>query len=472
MEQGESKANVVKGNVLRLCVELTLRTLESVGANVESSEVAFVPKPGSVVARLADGARVVTMHVEGVEENRVTLADHGTLLPGEYSLEILCRDELDNPYRYMKRCAVEVHDATACAGIEAGVEFDAQVQYLGATFTQVIDGSGTPIDLGNYYTKDEIDTIVAKLAGINGNAEQAFAALSFTLFGNGVGDGPIIQIDGTVDHYVEKAALTFTDKYNYNGKLQYVFPEDDKTRYIATTDYVDDAISGLVNGAPAALDTLKELADALGDNDDAVAALTNQLANKVDKEFGKGLSTNDFTTALRNKLMGIEAGAQANVKADWNAESGDAQILNKPTIPTKTSELTNDSGFLTQHQDISGKADKSNTYTKKEVDGKMAVEIIEVTGENASATVASLLPNKFYLFTPALDALTITALGSGTGLCVYAGKFTAASANTSLNLPATVTVADSVPDIEANHVYEFNIADGVLLMVDVTAQSA
>ncbi len=142
MEQGESKANVVKGNVLRLCVELTLRTLESVGANVESSEVAFVPKSGSVVARLADGARVVTMQVEGVEENRVTLADYGTLLPGEYSLEILCRDDQDNPYRYMKRCAVEVHDATACAGIEAGVEFDTQVQYLGATFTQVIDGSG------------------------------------------------------------------------------------------------------------------------------------------------------------------------------------------------------------------------------------------------------------------------------------------------------------------------------------------
>lgn len=32
-------------------------------------------------------------------------------------------------------------------------------------------------------------------------------------------------------------------------------------------------------------------------------------------------------------------------------------------IPTKTSELTNDSGFLTSHQDISGKADKSSAET-------------------------------------------------------------------------------------------------------------
>ena len=33
-------------------------------------------------------------------------------------------------------------------------------------------------------------------------------------------------------------------------------------------------------------------------------------------------------------------------------------LTDKPTIPSKTSELTNDSGFLTQHQDISGKVDK------------------------------------------------------------------------------------------------------------------
>lgn len=36
----------------------------------------------------------------------------------------------------------------------------------------------------------------------------------------------------------------------------------------------------------------------------------------------------------------------------------------KSELPTKTSDLTNDSGFLTQHQDISGKADKSEIPTK------------------------------------------------------------------------------------------------------------
>lgn len=54
------------------------------------------------------------------------------------------------------------------------------------------------------------------------------------------------------------------------------------------------------------------------------------LSYKVDKVDGKGLSTNDYTTAEKNKLSGISAGAEANVNADWNSASGDSQILNKP----------------------------------------------------------------------------------------------------------------------------------------------
>lgn len=56
---------------------------------------------------------------------------------------------------------------------------------------------------------------------------------------------------------------------------------------------------------------------------------------KVDKIAGKGLSTEDYTTAEKSKLAGIQAGAEVNVNADWNAVSGDAQILNKPTIPAQ-----------------------------------------------------------------------------------------------------------------------------------------
>lgn len=44
-----------------------------------------------------------------------------------------------------------------------------------------------------------------------------------------------------------------------------------------------------------------------------VAGLTEALAGKVNVEDGKGLSTNDFTDELLQKLNGIEAGAQVNL---------------------------------------------------------------------------------------------------------------------------------------------------------------
>ena len=44
-------------------------------------------------------------------------------------------------------------------------------------------------------------------------------------------------------------------------------------------------------------------------------------------------TTASYTLTDAAKLSGIEAGAEVNVQSDWNATSGDAFILNKPTIP-------------------------------------------------------------------------------------------------------------------------------------------
>lgn len=61
------------------------------------------------------------------------------------------------------------------------------------------------------------------------------------------------------------------------------------------------------------------------------------LVTSVNGDIGDVIvpvSDNNFTNALKTKLDGIAAGAEVNVNADWNATSGDAQILNKPTIPS------------------------------------------------------------------------------------------------------------------------------------------
>lgn len=59
----------------------------------------------------------------------------------------------------------------------------------------------------------------------------------------------------------------------------------------------------------------------------------------------------------------------------------DSGFLNVASIPSRTSQLVNDSGFLTSHQDISNKADRATTlagygitdsYTREQIDGKLS----------------------------------------------------------------------------------------------------
>lgn len=97
-------------------------------------------------------------------------------------------------------------------------------------------------------------------------------------------------------------------------------------------------ISGGMTPPPANTDSLDEGTNNLYYTEDRVAANPAVAANTAKNSY-------PLSDAL--KLSTIAAGAEVNVNADWNATSGDAEILNKPTIPTLTSELTNDSGFVT-----------------------------------------------------------------------------------------------------------------------------
>lgn len=101
--------------------------------------------------------------------------------------------------------------------------------------------------------------------------------------------------------------------------------------------------------------------------------VTNNVSSKVDKVDGKGLSTNDYTNAEKTKLAGIAEGAQKNVQPDWSLTSGDGAIKNKPTIPTKVSQLTNDSSYATTSGVDTAITNKLNT--------------LDVTSEDVPPTV-------------------------------------------------------------------------------------
>lgn len=87
--------------------------------------------------------------------------------------------------------------------------------------------------------------------------------------------------------------------------------------------YTDGKIADIINGAPSTLDTLSEIATAMDENKSVVDAL--------------------------DKAIGTKA--------------------NKADIPTKISELENDSNFLTEHQDLSSYAKTEDIPTELPANG-------------------------------------------------------------------------------------------------------
>lgn len=94
------------------------------------------------------------------------------------------------------------------------------------------------------------------------------------------------------------------------------------------------AIANLISGAPGALDTLNELAAAMGDDANFATTMTNALANKVDKIAGKQLSTEDYTTAEKTKLSGIATGAN-----NYTHPTGDGNSHVPTTGTTNTNKV-------------------------------------------------------------------------------------------------------------------------------------
>lgn len=67
-------------------------------------------------------------------------------------------------------------------------------------------------------------------------------------------------------------------------------------------EYADGKVNSLVNGAPEAMDTLKELADAIEENSDIMTALQEAIGNKVDKVAGKSLVSDTEKATWNAKL--------------------------------------------------------------------------------------------------------------------------------------------------------------------------
>ena len=135
-------------------------------------------------------------------------------------------------------------------------------------------------------------------------------------------------------------------------------------RGYATETYVDAKVAGLVNSAPEALDTLNELATALGNDPNFATTVATEIGKKVDKVDGKGLSQNDYTDEEKLKLAGIEKNANkyvlpvAGTTLGGVKSGGDVTVLGDGTV------VVNDNRHNHTTDNVTDLQTKLNAYAK------------------------------------------------------------------------------------------------------------
>lgn len=113
---------------------------------------------------------------------------------------------------------------------------------------------------------------------------------------------------------------------------------------IATETYVDAAVANVIDSAPGALDTLNELAAALGDDANFSTTITNNLALKANLAGPTftGSVTLPATTAIgdvSNLEIGYLNGVTSSIQTQLNAKAplADPALTGTPTAPTASS---------------------------------------------------------------------------------------------------------------------------------------
>ena len=219
-----------------------------------------------------------------------------------------------------------------------------------------IDGSAITINLSDYATSSELENSLAnKLNKIKVN-NSTVNSTNLNIVGSG--GTTVSNNSGTITISSETAPTSFDASAITSGTIDLErLPKGALERLFIVSSENDAMNTDCQEG-----DTVQ-----VTGNDNKMYFCVNgsatTFANKF-REYTAGAATSVPWSGVTGR-PNVENGAQKNVQSDWNATSGDAFILNKPTIPTKTSQLTNDSGYLTEHQSL------DNYYTKEQTDSSI-----------------------------------------------------------------------------------------------------
>ena len=225
---------------------------------------------------------------------------------------------------------------------------DNDVQIALETIDELSISSGTDPNAIHDNVAGEINAITEKTTPVAGDklviedsadgfTKKSIPISALPTTGGTDGDAVHVNVAGEIAAITEKAIPARTDKIIAENS------EDANAKVYIELGNIPGVISGDV--IPFSTASVSWNNGVMGSSasqfssDGAIKAVIDTKQNI--------LTEGAFVDGDKTKLDGIATGAEANVNSDWDADSGDAQILNKPTIPSAVSDLTNDSNFIT-----------------------------------------------------------------------------------------------------------------------------
>lgn len=281
-----------------------------------------------------------------------------------------------------------------------------------------LNGKVDNADLANY---------VPKTRTVNGKALSSDITLNATDVGALPSTTPIPTVNnGTLTIQKNGTTIkTFTANSSSNVTANIVVPTktSDLTNdsKFADTTYVDNKVAGIVDTAPEALNTLNELAAALGDDPNFATTVANQIGQKADKTntitAGNGLTNGgqigDNPTLHVGAGNGITVSANAVAAKAGNGITVDANGINHADTSSQTSVTANGRKYITgvtldDYGHVTGLTTGTETVTDtnttydlsapaSKTNGKVTIDL-KASGSGSGGT----------------DSVTITGTGSTT----------------------------------------------------------
>ena len=223
------------------------------------------------------------------------------------------------------------------------------------------------------YTKEEVDTLIDNIdvSGATLPNQENNSGKALVTNGSEASWENIIELNNVTQSTVEglpKLVINRLTQEEYNELLANGLVKEDEI-------YITNGSGG--SGSGESLPDQTNNGGKVLTTDGSDASWQHIISmNNTAEGTSAGLATLVINKVTQAEYDALLANDQINDNELYTITDGDGTYASKEyvdeqisniNVPTKTSELTNDSGFITEHQDISGKADKETTYTKEEV---------------------------------------------------------------------------------------------------------